>query len=271
MSSCQQCQTEIETAARPDALTARATEHLSACAACRTLQTERRRLRQLIGELEPVGAPPDFDMRLRARIAAQERAPAPFSLWLFTPRAVGLAAAASLVLVLGVTLGWRARQPASTGNAAPSLAQVNSPVAQRPQVEPTQISRAGVSSAVAENSSAGDALPFRSGKRAASVGRHESARLNARRSVRSLPDVQDAGLAGVSAITAHGVEDQMASLSPIAVPVPASAQPLKVLLRDTQGAARVVSIEPVSFGSRDLLGARAQTTPSKATNEQGVW
>ncbi|HYY41119.1 MAG TPA: hypothetical protein VE775_00215 [Pyrinomonadaceae bacterium] len=271
MSSCQQCQTEIETAARPDALTARATEHLSACAACRALQTERRGLRQLIGELEPVGAPPDFDVRLRARIAAQQRASAPFSLWLFTPRAVGLAAAASLVLVFGVALGWRARQPASMGDATPPLAQVSSPAAQRPQVEPTQISPAGAASAVVENNSAGGALAFRSDKRAASVGRHESAGLNARRPARLLPDVRDASLAGVSAITAHGVENQMASLTPIAVPVPASAQPLKVLMRDTQGAARVVSIEPVSFGSRDLLGARAQTTPAKATNEQGVW
>ena len=43
-------------------------EHLSRCGQCQTFYEERAKLRQLVGSLGTVKAPPDFDFRLRARL-----------------------------------------------------------------------------------------------------------------------------------------------------------------------------------------------------------
>ena len=59
---------ELEFGAEPSQL---AMEHLATCEACRQFRAERAELREIVGSLERVGAPPDFDMRLRARIAAE--------------------------------------------------------------------------------------------------------------------------------------------------------------------------------------------------------
>ena len=57
---------ELELGERPSE---RATAHLSLCAACRDFRAERNELRQLVGSLEPVVAPADFEMRLRGEIS----------------------------------------------------------------------------------------------------------------------------------------------------------------------------------------------------------
>ena len=44
-------------------------EHLEACAGCREFQRQQTKLRQIVGGLGTVAAPPDFDFRLRARLA----------------------------------------------------------------------------------------------------------------------------------------------------------------------------------------------------------
>src|SRR6185295_17154140 len=50
-----------------------ASAHLAVCHGCAEFKRERTELRELIGSLEPVVAPADFDMRLRARLAGQRR------------------------------------------------------------------------------------------------------------------------------------------------------------------------------------------------------
>ena len=115
MFACQQCRREIETAARSETLSVPAATHLDACAGCRAFRSERQRLRSLLGELEPITAPPDFEFRLRARMAARPGAPARRMSWLtFTPRFAGLALAACLVLAAAATLRWRESQTTSS-------------------------------------------------------------------------------------------------------------------------------------------------------------
>ncbi|HYX42719.1 MAG TPA: hypothetical protein VE821_13525, partial [Pyrinomonadaceae bacterium] len=137
MSNCQQCRTEIETAARIETVTAQAAEHLAVCAACRAFQAERQRLRQLVGELEPTPAPPDFEFRLRARMLAHERAPVARYAWpASAPRAFGLVCAACLILALIATLRLHTQQslPAGDPVALPSAAVAqHTPV----QIEPS--------------------------------------------------------------------------------------------------------------------------------------
>src|SRR6185436_10372458 len=71
--------------------------HLDACSSCTQFSLERANLRELIGGLESVVAPADFDMRLRARLAREnavaERQP-------FFLRLIGVPAIAVAALVV---------------------------------------------------------------------------------------------------------------------------------------------------------------------------
>ena len=46
-----------------------AVEHLKECSECREFNRTQTKLRRMVGSLGTVEAPPDFDFRLRARLA----------------------------------------------------------------------------------------------------------------------------------------------------------------------------------------------------------
>jgi hypothetical protein len=58
---------------------------------------------------------------------------------------------------------------------------------------------------------------------------------------------------------------------PVALPVNLSAQPLRVVLRDEQGASRVVAIRSVSFGAQELVGRSPVAAPRVTQVREGVW
>ena len=95
--------------------------HAATCAECAAFHDERFRLRELVGALEPVVAPADFDVRLRARIARERdshKQPFIFRFIMSTP---AIAVAAVLVMVVGtiVFMNQRNRTP------APSIASTD--------------------------------------------------------------------------------------------------------------------------------------------------
>ncbi|MFL6208906.1 MAG: hypothetical protein ACJ74W_08655 [Pyrinomonadaceae bacterium] len=272
MLTCQQCRMEIDAAARPEMLTARAGAHVSACATCRTFQTERRALRKLIGELEPVGAPPDFEFRLNARMAARPPAVGPYNFSLFTPRVVGLAITASLVCVFALTLGWHARQPTlGSDTGAPQTAvQVSPPVNSPVGSDPAQKAVAPVLAAVESTTTTTVAASRKKLQRhLPTAGRDVVAQSNVGQSLRPKSEVYDLALHGTPIVTAKLNDNAAASLPPIPVPVSASVKPLQLQVKDMQGETRTISVEAVAFGSRDLRYGRSQ--PAKTTNDQGVW
>ncbi|HEX8424485.1 MAG TPA: hypothetical protein VF634_13790, partial [Pyrinomonadaceae bacterium] len=67
--------------------------------------------------------------------------------------------------------------------------------------------------------------------------------------------------------------DSTAKAEGALIPVQVSAQerPLKVLLRETGGGARTISVESVSFGSRDVIGRPATISKASLSTNQGVW
>src|ERR1051325_5855275 len=93
--------------------------HVAACAACSQFRSERSRLRELIGGLEPVTAPADFDMRLRARIARenQNRAQQPW-IFRFVVSTPAIAVAALLVILVGTLVWINQRSQTETFNSA---------------------------------------------------------------------------------------------------------------------------------------------------------
>src|ERR1051325_3609422 len=127
---------ELELGPRPSA---QATAHMAVCITCQEFETERTSLRELVGGIEPVIAPPDFDMRLRARIAAEkyDKRRQPFFARLITTPA--LAAAALFVIVAG-SVYWIARRPSNpavTPNnpaVAKNKTETNAPATVNPPV-----------------------------------------------------------------------------------------------------------------------------------------
>jgi len=101
---CEIVRRELEELKLTDECSVGATQHLRDCADCREFHQRQTKLRQIVGSLGTVEAPPDFDFRLRARLANESPAGG-FHLrsmqWSFASKGFAVAAAA-LLFVVGV-------------------------------------------------------------------------------------------------------------------------------------------------------------------------
>src|SRR5258705_1455800 len=70
--NCDEIRRELDEAKFNDACCASVILHLQQCGECQEFHQSRTKLRLLMGSLEPVGAPADFDFRLRARLANEK-------------------------------------------------------------------------------------------------------------------------------------------------------------------------------------------------------
>jgi hypothetical protein len=95
---CKTIRREIDEANLEAQLTLEASEHLRRCDPCRRFHDDRRKLRDLMAGLETIGAPADFDFRLRARLA-REKPSNGFGRLLLAARPI---AAATLVILLAL-------------------------------------------------------------------------------------------------------------------------------------------------------------------------
>lgn len=227
---------ELELGERPSE---RATAHLSLCAGCRDFRAERNELRQLVGSLESVVAPADFEMRLRARIA-REQSPRREPFFARLIRTPALAAAALFVMV-GGTLVWVAQRDiepsapvATVQKAAPVAKASNSAITLS---APTDTAEANTpSDEVAENVPNVPARKNRAGSR-----------------VRS----QD------YSVLPAGVTYQSDQAY-----VNAPSKPVVFALEDERGTKRKISLPPVSFGSQSLVDNRV---PVSYTGNSRIW
>ncbi len=227
---------ELELGERPSE---RATAHLSLCAGCRDFRAERNDLRQLVGSLDPVVAPADFEMRLRARLA-REQAPSREPLFARLIRTPALAAAALFVMV-GGTLVW---------------------VAQR-DIEPsTQVATVQRPSPVATASHSTDTAPAPSDTTEVNTPTDEGAQMASSGTPRKRG-------------TGSRVRSEDHSVRPAGVIyqndqayVNAPSKPVVVALEDERGTKRKISLPPVSFGSQSLVGNRV---PVSYTGNSRVW
>ncbi|HYJ45746.1 MAG TPA: hypothetical protein VEV81_03960, partial [Pyrinomonadaceae bacterium] len=112
--NCQVCQREIEELELGESLSEGAHAHILACSECRAFHDERQSLRRLVRELEPVVAPPDFEFRLRARLAATSNGHGRhFALRTILSRAPAIALAASFALLVAGVIIYRQMKPAT--------------------------------------------------------------------------------------------------------------------------------------------------------------
>jgi hypothetical protein len=98
---CRDVRQEIDQSELRESLSAGSEAHVGACAACATFRDERLRLRELVGGLQPVAAPADFEMRLRARIARERDLPRQPFIFRFVMSTPAILIAAVLVIAVG--------------------------------------------------------------------------------------------------------------------------------------------------------------------------
>jgi hypothetical protein len=277
--NCQTCRTEIEELATSERLSDNARAHLSVCALCRAFHDERQSLKRLIGGLGAVNAPPDFDFRLRARISAAKTAGNHHSSWrsfLASAPAIGLAASFALLVAAVVIYNQTKSKPSITENTVASSDKL-------PEQEPVQL---GVNPNTTINTSvdasrASDRIgKDDGGSVSVAVENPRSRKVGGNRNVArreaTQPSANDAPV--FSNDTAVRPAPQIlpngpaapfnAAMNPvIELPVRSASQPMRIFVDDKSGAKRTLTLEPVVFGSQDLMGRNT----SRASASQGIW
>lgn len=252
---CRSTRQEIEQSKLHQRLSGAAARHIESCRGCREFQLERTRLRELIGSLEPVAAPGDFDVRLRARIAAERQQRTRGSFFnRFVVSTPAIAIAAVIVMLTG-SIVWVAQHqrnqestiasgtPAKTG---PANTPVDKPVENR------------------DSNSPADAATTPGATLTAQVPRGQNPyRDTSSRSVGArgpIGPATDFNVTRAESIRQGEQRDGEVSLS-------APVKPLVVSLEDNSGTKRRISLPPVSFGSQRLVDNRL---PVSSTNN-GSW
>lgn len=240
---CEAVRRELEELMLGDECSMSTTQHLRECSDCREFHHKQTKLRQIVGSLGTVEAPPDFDFRLRARLAS-ESGSAGFHLrtvqWSFATK--GFAAATMMLLFVGGAVYVRTivNQPATT-----EVAEQRS--------EPVQPTPAPVE----EKALVYDQAPV------------VSSYSDSRRAVtdRRAPSRTKAPLVAVEFSSERAPVISDAQRHSAIFPIDASLQSLKVSVDDGHGNARTISVPTITFGSQRVLPGTNQF----AQKGVGVW
>ena len=275
--TCRKCRSEMEVESyyRPSSTEARA--HIVACEGCRLFGAERLALKSLLNELEPVETPPDYEFRLRARLAAEkyaQRQRRGLSLFVPGPALLSLAGCFALVLALAAYL----KTPAviQTNNQLSASERQTRQEAMALKAEPSGTGDAEVSPT---SSATGNKLV--SVVETASAMSKDSRALSAPRRVatprrqRLVATPQDADTKSLEAgapfmPAAVAAANNTGRMIPVVVGAP--SRPMHIELRDLQGgSSRVVTIDSVGFGSRDVVNWRSEAKRDSIPSQQGAW
>jgi hypothetical protein len=239
---CEAIRRELDELTLGDECGVDATRHLQQCGECRDFHQKQTRLRQIVGGLGTVAAPPDFDFRLRARLANESNT-AGFHLrvlqWPFATKGVAVAAVL-LLFVVGAVL-VRRNMVNQESNREPQVA-VRDQEPARPAPGPIEIK---------------EQTPFQPAVVASHDGPRKSTGERTAQPKRTMVAV-DRASEGASVFSDS---QQQAAIFPI----DASLQSLRVSIDDGHGNARTISVPTISFGSQRVLATGNQLAP------KGVW
>ena len=281
--NCQTCRIEIEESAQIERLSDEAQAHLSVCAPCRAFHDERQSLKRLIGGLGAVSAPPDFDFRLRARISAAREAGNHHSSWrsfLASAPAIGLAA--SFALLIGAVVFYNQVKSKSSVAEKPVTASIESPERRSVQenVRPVEVASVPAEAPPASTVNGQDddrepvAVAVKNPHSRKAVGNKTTARREAAGpSANDSPMIStDTAVRSANVLTAGQTVPGTVSFNTgmngvVELPVRSASQPVRVFVDDKSGMKRTVTLEPVIFGSQDLMG---RNVPRPASS-QGIW
>ncbi len=229
--------------------------HLNDCSACREFRDTQTKLRQIVGSLGTVAAPPDFDFRLRARLASDSSSAGfhlKFVYWPFAHRGFAVAAAL-IVFATGVVL---VRNVVNRQSAVEVSTTTNIPQALPPQTAPSREIKTpdappSTGELTAGGQESGGPKKIRSGRPPVRTGSRS----------KSLTAVD---FSSQRAEVVNQMDTVASANAPTVFPIDASVQPLKVSLDDGRGNAKTISVPTISFGSQRLPNANQLA-------EKGVW
>lgn len=275
--NCQTCQFEIEEVRATERLSDSARLHLSTCAVCRAFHDERQALKRLVGSLEAVTAPPDFDFRLRARLAAAKEGGNHRSSWhsfLASAPAIGIAAAFAL-LVAAVVFYNQTKKSATveTQDVAAVKSQTQRPEQANAGSAPQLVSTAP--EIIGRGDENNVVSPTISNKRGRSRGNSNGKQSPVRRespqtTANDSPIVSNemALLPAPQILPGGGNAPFRAGVNGVAsLPVRSASQPVRVFVDERGGTKRTLTLEPVVFGSQDLTGGNRE----RVASSQGIW
>jgi hypothetical protein len=254
--NCQACQIEIEELELGEPLSAAANAHMTACSPCRAFHDERQSLRKLVGGLGTVAAPPDFEFRLRARLASVSNGGSRhFSLRSFLSSAPAVALAATFALLVAGVIIYKQMKAGAGTNQQIEVAKSSKPTNGEVIVTPSPAMKESNS----EKENKVTVVKDTGSKRQTPLT------ASSRNPVRQQPKQANAGaqqltsnefsVGGAPRITPSNNSTQIAGSNQLVqLPVRSPMQPVRVSLDDNRGAKRTVTLEPVVFGSQDFTG-----------------
>lgn len=251
---CRTTRQEIEQSKLHQRLSGPALRHIESCRACHEFQLERTRLRELIGSLEPVAAPGDFDVRLRARIAAgrQQSSRGSF-LNRFVASTPAIAAAAVIVMLAGAIV-WLAQHQRNQQSTIAAGVPARTQQAITPSDKPAD--RTDAKSPTVPAATNPPVTLTAQGPRDRNPYRDTSGKSGGGRG--PIASATDFNVTGAESIRQGEQQAGEVSLS-------APVKPLVVSLEDVSGTKRRISLPPVSFGSQRLVDNRL---PVSSTNSR---
>jgi len=250
--ACRLARREIDESELNLRLSDQAQAHVASCPACRGFRDERTRLRQLVGSLGPVTAPADFDVRLRARIAAERQRPAHSSLFPRFLVSTPAMAAAAVIVMLAASIVWFSQR---NGKPSPTVAQSGS------ASDKQRNSEAFPASKETNPNPASDASP------AKTTEPDQAATANGgSRGMNRKPNT----LVGKGRTPSREFAVEPAEVirqitdSPGEISLSAPNKPLLVSVEDNRGATRKILLPPVSFGAQRLVDNRIPVSTSNS-------
>ena len=250
---CRQVRREIDDSELNLRLSDQVQAHIASCPSCREFRDERTRLRQLVGSLEPVTAPADFDLRLRARIAAERQRPARGSLFPNFLVSTPAMAAAAVIIMLAASIVWFSQR---SGNQSPTVAQSGS-ASEKPRNHEAPTAGKETNPNPASDARSDKTTEFR----------NQAAALNGSRDMNRKPNPT---LAAKGRTPSREFAVEPAEVikqnpdSPGEISLSAPNKPLMVSVEDNRGATRKILLPPVSFGAQRLVDNRIPVTTSNS-------
>ena len=237
---CRATRREIDESELNQRLSNQALSHLAECASCRDFRAERASLRELVGSLEPVAAPGDFDMRLRARIANEQGRARHSFIFRFVTSTPAIVTAALLVM-LATSLVWFAQRNKS--QQAPAIAATAQGGSSTPSSGSDQAKLASTGTAVLSGTAPDPGTGVRTGGQDRGVNFSRATNNKA-----ALAGSTSTDYAVSKAESIKQLEQRAGEVS-----LSAPLRPMVVSMQDDHGATRKISLPPVSFGAQRLV------------------
>jgi len=244
--NCELIRRELDELMLDEAYSSSTVEHLRECAECREFHDKQTKLRQIVGSLGTVAAPPDFDFRLRARLANESSRAAQFHYWPLARRGL---AVATLLLVFATGAVWVRNvihQPSAPGEVASK---------EKPKVQPPAKSTETVALAGPVNSDQSLIATVR--EKRPQIVKGERPAPATYKSKRPMTAVD------FSSVRAEVINGMQPVGTSTAFPIDASLQSFKVSVDDGRGNARTISVPTISFGSQRIGQSANQFAPKR--------